>query len=149
MCAFSSGIAEDGGAFISMFGVVMRKLKYNIGNIRKTKKERIKVTKGSGNVFADLGLENAEELLAKAQLVCAISDVIKSRKLKQRQIADAMGIDQPKVSDLLRGRTDGYSIDRLLHFLNALDQDVEIVISPKPARVRRAARVSVSNRLES
>ena len=84
----------------------------------------------SGNVFADLGLKNPEELLAKAQIVQRISDVIAERKLTQLRAAKLLGIDQPKISALLRGKLDGFSIDRLFRFLNALGRDVEITIRP-------------------
>ncbi len=84
----------------------------------------------SGNVFADLGLKNPEELLAKAELVQRISDIIAERKLTQGRAAKLLGIDQPKVSALQRGRLDGFSLDRLFRFLNALGRDVEISIRP-------------------
>src|SRR3954454_15712347 len=83
-----------------------------------------------GNVFADLGLKNPEELLAKAELVQCISDIIAERKFTQAGAAKLLGIDQPKVSALLRGKLEGFSIDRLFRFLNALGRDVEIVIRP-------------------
>src|SRR3954465_14390328 len=83
-----------------------------------------------GNVFADLGLKNPEELLAKAELVQRIADIIAERKLTQVRAANLLGIDQPKVSALLRGKLDGFSTDRLFRFLNALGKDVEIVIRP-------------------
>ncbi|MCI0641104.1 MAG: helix-turn-helix domain-containing protein [Gemmataceae bacterium] len=84
----------------------------------------------SGNVFADLGLPNAEELLAKAELVQRISDQIEERKLTQAQAAALLGIDQPKVSALLRGKLDGFSTERLFRFLNALGNEIEVVIRP-------------------
>src|SRR3954453_21404902 len=94
-----------------------------------------------GNVFADLGLKNPEELLAKAELVQRISDIITERKLTQAGAAKVLGIDQPKVSALLRGRLDGFSIDRLFRFLNALGKDVEISI--RPARHAEVAETRV------
>jgi predicted XRE-type DNA-binding protein len=105
-----------------------------IGSSRKVRKrtsvktERIEPS--SGNVFADLGLKNPEELLAKAEIVQRISDVIAERKLTQAGAAKLLGIDQPKVSALLRGKLEGFSIDRLFRFLNALGRDVEITIRP-------------------
>ena len=84
----------------------------------------------SGNVFADLGLKNPEELLAKAELVQRIADIIAERKLTQARAAKVLGIDQPKISALLRGKLDGFSIDRLFRFLNALGRDVEITVRP-------------------
>ena len=88
------------------------------------------LSESSGNVFADLGLKNPEELLAKAELVQRIADIIAERKLTQARAAKLLGIDQPKVSALLRGKLDGFSTDRLFRFLNALGRDVEIVIRP-------------------
>ncbi len=93
------------------------------------------IERSSGNVFADLGLKNPEELLAKAKLVQRIADIIAERKLTQLRAAKLLGIDQPKVSALLRGKLDGFSTDRLFRFLNALGRDVEIVIRPaKPSQ---------------
>src|SRR4051794_11182301 len=95
----------------------------------------------SGNVFADLGLENPEELLAKAELVQRISVILTERKLTQMRAAKVLGIDQPKVSALLRGKLDGFSIGRLFRFLNALGRDVEI--SVRPARDAEDAETRV------
>lgn len=103
-----------------------------------------KVTQGSENVFEDLGFANPSEELAKAKLVSAIAEVIASKKLTQTRAAELIGLDQPSVSKLLRGRTGGYSIDRLFDILNRLGQDVEIHIRPKPTEVTRAAKVSVA-----
>jgi predicted XRE-type DNA-binding protein len=96
----------------------------------------------SGNVFADLGLPDAEELLAKAALAQRISSILTHRHLTQKDAAVALGIDQPKVSALMRGRLDMFSTDRLLRFLKALDRDVEIVIRKKP-RSRQVAHLRV------
>jgi predicted XRE-type DNA-binding protein len=87
-------------------------------------------TESSGNVFADLGIADPEDALAKAELARAITTLIAERHLTQSQAAELLGIDQPKVSALVRGRLTGFSIDRLLRFLLALDRDVEIVIKP-------------------
>lgn len=92
--------------------------------------EDIDYIESSGNVFADLGIPDAEDALAKAQLAQAIGTLIAARRLTQGQAANLLGIDQPKVSALLRGRLAGFSIDRLLRFLLALEQDVEIAIRP-------------------
>ncbi len=102
-----------------------------------------RVTESSGNVFADLGLPDAEEALAKARLAQRIAAVIEKKKLTQVQAANLLRIDQPKISALLRGRLTGFSTERLFRFLNALDQDIEIVIREKPRRARRDATVSV------
>lgn len=101
---------------------------------------------GSGNVFADLGFPDADEHLAKAKLVRAISIVLKARNLTQIEVAQIIGIDQPKVSKLLRGQVRGYSTDRLLHFLNLLGQDVIITIIPStiPNANNNTGRISVA-----
>jgi predicted XRE-type DNA-binding protein len=98
----------------------------------------IEVEASSGNVFADLGLPDAEELLAKSRIVYRICDIIAERKLTQEQAAEILGVDQPKISALMRGKLSGFSTDRLFRFLNALDRDVEIVIKKKPHSRRRA-----------
>jgi predicted XRE-type DNA-binding protein len=99
------------------------------------------VEASSGNVFADMGLKNPKELLAKAELVQRICDIIAQRKLTQARAAKLLGIDQPKVSALLRGRLDGFSTDRLFRFLNALGSDVEIVVRPARGDKRADTRV--------
>ena len=109
-------------------------------NMRK--KSTVEVHQSMGNVFADLNLENAAELFAKSGLVHRIAQIIKRRKLTQVQAATLLGIDQPKVSNLLRGQLDGFSTERLFRFLNALDQDVEIVIKQKESS-RKHAEVRV------
>jgi predicted XRE-type DNA-binding protein len=106
--------------------------------------EELMIERGSGNVFADLRFENAAEMLAKAQLVHAISEALSASDVSQAQMAAIIGVDQSKVSKLLRGITDGFSSDRLLRILNRLDQDVEIIIRPKPSDETRSAHVSVA-----
>ena len=101
----------------------------------------MKIIKSSGNVFADLGLPGAEERLLKARLAAEIARTIARRKLTQAAAADLMGIDQPKVSHLLHGRLAGFSTERLLIWLTALGQDVEIVVR-RPSRPR-AGRLRV------
>lgn len=91
------------------------------------------VMMSSGNVFADLGVAEPEEELAKAQLASHIRQTIKHRRLTQAA-AVLMGVDQPKVSALINGRLSGFSSDRLLRYLTALGQDVDIVSGPRPAR---------------
>jgi predicted XRE-type DNA-binding protein len=85
---------------------------------------------GSRNVFKDLGVPNAEEHLVKAQLVSKIDAIIKERRLKQAEAAALLGIKQPDVSKMLHGEFRQFSVERLLRFLVALDQDVEIVVKP-------------------
>jgi len=95
----------------------------------------------SGNVFADLGVADAGEHLIKAGLVLKIDRAIRQRRLTQAAAAELMGIDQPKVSAILSGRFRGYSVERLMRFLVALGQDVEIVVKPRgrgPAELRVA-----------
>jgi len=92
---------------------------------------RIPVERSSGNVFEDLGVPESAEMLAKAELAERIAEIISERRLTQAGAAKVLGIDQPSVSDLVRGRLRGFSSDRLFRFLNALGRDVEIVISPK------------------
>ena len=85
---------------------------------------------GSGNVFKDLGLPNAEEHLVKAQLVYKIDAILKDRGLTQVQAGKLFGVPQPDVSKMLRGEFRQFSVERLLRFLVALNHDVEIVIKP-------------------
>ena len=106
------------------------------------KKSDIRVTSGSGNVFADLGFAEPEEELAKAQLATRIHDIVRARRLTQLAAATLMGIDQPKVSALLNGRLANFSSGRLMRLLTKLGQDVEIVIKAKPRR-RQRGRVRV------
>jgi predicted XRE-type DNA-binding protein len=99
-------------------------------NRRSKMTEEIKVYSGSGNVFADLGLPNPDELLIKAKLAHQISELISERQLTQIEAAELLGIDQPKVSALVRGKLSGFSIERLFRFLNALGSNVEIRVIP-------------------
>src|SRR2546423_8059702 len=92
----------------------------------------IAVIAGSGNVFADIGLPEPEEELAKAQLASCIRQVIKRQRLTQVAAASRMGIDQPKVSAILTGRLANFSGDRLMRLLTALGQDVEIRVKATP-----------------
>jgi predicted XRE-type DNA-binding protein len=89
---------------------------------------------GSRNVFKDLGVPNADEHMVKAQLVFKIDGIMKKRRLKQVEAADLFGIRQPDISNMLRGDFRQFSVERLLRFLVALDQDVEIVVKPHPDR---------------
>jgi predicted XRE-type DNA-binding protein len=95
---------------------------------------------GSGNIFADIGLPNAEEHLLKAQLVVRLGLLIKARKLTQTAAAKRLGVKQPDLSNILRGRFRGYSVGRLMRMLTAFDQDIDIVVRPrkktgKPGRI--------------
>src|SRR5208337_5066159 len=102
------------------------------------------VVRSSGNVFADLGLRDAGEKQTKVRLAVAIQQIIQARRLSQTAAARLLDINQPKISALVNFRLDGFSVERLLHFLNALDRDVEIVIRKK-SRSRRSARILVTN----
>lgn len=87
------------------------------------------VTPGSGNVFADLGLANAEELQLKTRLTLLIARIVEERDWSQQRTADVLGIKQPDVSELLRGRRlEHYSVERLLRFLARLEQRVTITV---------------------
>lgn len=90
-----------------------------------------KVEESSGNVFADLGFPNPERELLKAQLTLQIYRLIKSRKLTQAAAGEILGIKQPHVSSLMRGQSGTFSVERLMEFLTALGQDVEIFVRPK------------------
>jgi predicted XRE-type DNA-binding protein len=89
---------------------------------------------GTANVFADLGLPNAEEHLVKAQLVFKIDTIMKAQRLSQVEAARLLGIRQPDVSKMLGGEFRQFSVERLLRFLVALGQDVEIVVKPHRSR---------------
>ena len=86
-------------------------------------------TKSSGNVFADIGVPDAEEHLAKADLVIGIAAIIKSKGLSQTAAARLVGIEQPDMSRLMRGHFDGFSYERLFGILNALGENVRVVVS--------------------
>ncbi len=100
------------------------------------------------NIFAVIGRPNADERLAKAELARAVERVLRERKLTQTQAARILGVTQPDVSDLSRGRLSGYSMERLYRFLKALDQDVQIVVQPKP-RSRKSAVVRTFVRIKA
>ena len=102
----------------------------------------ITVEESSGNVFADLGYPDAEEALAKSRLAQRLAEIIKRQNLTQVQAASILGIDQPKISKLVRGQLREFSTDRLFRFLNALDQDIEIIIREKP-NTRQQATLNV------
>lgn len=95
----------------------------------KGMKAKAEHTRGSGNVFADLGLPDADERMLKAQLAAQIRRLIEAKGWTQTEAAEAVGLDQPKVSHLLRGRLAGFSVDRLLNILNRLGHSVEVRIS--------------------
>jgi predicted XRE-type DNA-binding protein len=97
----------------------------------------------SGNVFADLNLPEADDLLAKAELAAKILAEIQRRRLMQTEAAAILGIDQPKISALKQGKLSGFSIERLMRFLLLLGRDIEITVKGKP-RSRSVARLRVA-----
>ena len=105
-------------------------------------KNRTGAVSSSGNVFADLGVPGAEEKQTKVRLAVAINQIIDDKGMSQAMAAELLEINQPKISALANYRLDGFSVERLMHFLNALGRDVEIVI--RKARSRKAARIHVS-----
>ena len=100
------------------------------------------IERGSNNVYADIGLPDAEEMQVKAQLATKIGDIIKRRKLTQIQAAELLGITQPKLSGLLRGQFRGISEAKMLECLTRLGRDIEIVVKSVP-RSRSEGHVSV------
>ena len=100
-------------------------------------------TVGSGNIYADLGFEEPELEQTKAKLARQIAAIVKARGLTQVEAAGILGVDQPKVSAMLRGRLGGFSVERLMRFLTRLDQDIEIVVHPKAA-ARPSGRIVVA-----
>jgi len=117
---------------------------------RKTRRNSVSrdeeevVYKAGENLFADLGRPNADELLAKAELARTIRHLIAARGLTQAVAAGVLGIAQPDVSNLHRGRLAGFSMERLYRFLNSLGQDIQIVVQPKPrSRARATVRALV------
>ena len=100
-------------------------------------------TPSSGNVFADLNLPQADDLLAKAELTSRIIAEIQRRKLTQSQAAAILGIDQPKVSALKQGKLSGFSIERLMRLLLLLGRDIEITVKGR-AKSKSVARLRVA-----
>lgn len=90
--------------------------------------EEISVTPSSGNVFEDLGLPDAEELLIKSNLAIKISKIIEKRHLSQAEAAVVLGVPQPKISMIQHGKLRGFSLEKLCHLLTRLGRDVDIVI---------------------
>ena len=101
-----------------------------------------RITRGSGNVLADLGIENVEELTTKIQLAVAINRILRGRHLKQAEAAGLLAIPQSKVSSLVNFKLDGFSVERLMKFLTLLNRDVEIHIKKAP-RSRGEGRILV------
>src|SRR3954467_9895117 len=108
----------------------------------KRRAESATITRGSTNVFEDLGYPDAAERQAKLRLAYALNKVLDERQLSQGDAAKVLGVTQPKVSALRHYKLAGFSVERLMNLLTALDQDVDIVIRQKP-RSRKVARISV------
>ena len=103
----------------------------------------VPVEEGSGNVYADLGYADSESMLVKARLAAKIAEIVQQRALTQARAAEVLGLTQPKVSALLKGRFRGISEHRLLECLTRLGRDVHIVIKPTP-RSRSNGRLMLS-----
>jgi predicted XRE-type DNA-binding protein len=101
-----------------------------------------RITRGSKNVFSDLGFPDAEERQTKLRLAYTINTILEERRFTQIEAARVLGASQPKVSALTNYKLDGFSVERLMIFLTALDRDVQIVIKKKP-RSRSSGRISV------
>ncbi len=108
------------------------------------RKNEESIVQSSGNVFADLGLKEADEKQTKVRLTVALNQILRARRISQVAAARLLRVNQPKISALFNYRLEGFSVERLMHFLNALDRDVEIVIRKRP-RSRRAAKILVRN----
>ena len=108
----------------------------------KRRAESATITRGSTNVFEDLGYPDAVERQAKLRLAYALNQVVEHRGLTQSAAATLLGLSQPKVSALRNYKLAGFSVERLMNLLTALDQDIEIVIRRK-ARSRKGGRITV------
>jgi predicted XRE-type DNA-binding protein len=115
----------DGDTFRAAYTVMARKNKPESG-------PAIEVHDSTGNIFEDMGMRDADERLAKAELARVIRNAIRNRGLTQTAAADLLGVKQPDVSDLLRGKLSRFSRERLERFLNALDLEVRIQVGPRP-----------------
>lgn len=107
------------------------------------RKAKAGVFASSGNVFRDLGLSNAEEKQTKVRLAVAINQILQGRKLSQTAAARRLKVNQPKVSALANYQLAGFSVERLMNFLTALERDVNIVIRRRPG-TRRGGRIVVT-----
>ena len=96
--------------------------------------EEFEVTYGTGNVFADIGLPEPDKYLARSSLMSLVTDIIKERDLTQTEAAKLLGLSQGRVWDLLNGKLDKFSLDKLIRILNALDHKVQIVVEPSKSK---------------
>jgi predicted XRE-type DNA-binding protein len=106
--------------------------------------DEIRIEEGSGNLWADIGRPDADEALARAELMRQITEMIRARGLTQTAAAALLGTTQPTVSDLVRGKLSQFSLERLIAFLNALGQDVEITVRANPADGGARGRIRVA-----
>jgi predicted XRE-type DNA-binding protein len=102
-------------------------------------KEKKKIQRGNANIFVDVGVSHPERTYARAQIMFLISDIIRKQGLTQKKAAEILGIPQPKVSCLMNGKLSNFSMDHLFELLNALDNDVEIIIKPKTKEEKSAS----------
>lgn len=105
-------------------------------------KDEIRIQTGGGNVFADLGIDNPEEYQAKADLAARIIAIVRERGLTQEQTAALLSVEQPTLARMLRGRLDGFSTARLMHYLTLLGCDIQIRVSQPQAGTRGLVRVA-------
>jgi predicted XRE-type DNA-binding protein len=112
----------------------------SVRNRKRTSETSADVRTSSGNVFADLDLPKPDLAIAKAELVQRIRGLLAERKLTQAQAGELLGLDQPKISGLVRGNVAGYSLDRLFRILTTLGQCVEIHVGPNRAGNVKAGR---------
>jgi len=102
------------------------------------------IKKSSGNVFADLGVKNPEEALVKARLAHVISEAITARGMTQADAAAFLGIDQPKISRLVRGQLAGFSLDRLFRFVTLLGSDIKITVVGGRSKSHKAGHMKIA-----
>lgn len=106
--------------------------------------EKLEITFSSGNVFKDLGIKSPEQHLAKVKLVSRIQDILDENGWNQEKASKFLGIRQPKISALLKGRLEGFSMERLLTLLTRLDQDITITVKEKPKRRKDSGHFNVA-----
>lgn len=106
--------------------------------------DNLKIIPSSGNVFEDMGFKDAKHRLAKAELASKIIDIFEEKNITQMKASKLLGITQPKISALVNGRLEGFSMERLLFFLTRLDQDVEILIKEKPKNRRNHGELYIA-----
>ncbi len=109
--------------------------------LKYDQKNDVKAIESSGNIFKDLGFSNPEEALAKAALAAQLYKIIKDRKLTQEEAAQIMGVEQPRVSEIVCGKLSKYTVDRLLRYLLQLGQDIEICVT---THTRKTSQPSIS-----